>query len=71
MFPWRRVSHFLSHIVSTGPSTKYDFRPVTQRFGETGEFDPRVWHGSRQNNKKRYKSRGKEVDTVGGVKVES
>lgn len=51
--------------MSTGLSTKSDFRPVTQRFGEIGEFDPRVWHGSRQNNKKRHKSWGKEVDTGG------
>ena len=51
--------------MSTGLSTKSDFRPVTQGFGEMGEFDPRVWPGSRQNNKKRHKSWGKEVDTGG------
>lgn len=39
--------------------------PFTQEFGETGKFDPGVWHGSRQNNKKRHKSRGKEVNTGG------
>lgn len=52
--------------MSTGLSTKSDFRPVTQGFGEIGEFDPGVWHSSRQNNKKkRHKSGGKEVDTGG------
>ena len=50
--------------MSTGLSTNSDFRPITQGFGEIGEFEPRVWQGSRKNNKKkRHKSRGEEVDT--------
>lgn len=66
VFPWRQRSHFLSHITRPDLSTNPDFRPpFTQEFGEIGKFDPGVWHGSRQNNKKRHKSRGKEVNTGG------
>lgn len=59
--------------MSTGLSTKSDFRPVTQGFGEIGEFDPGVWHSSRQNNKKKkgINQGEKRLTPVEGVKVES
>lgn len=52
-------------------SPKSDFCPVIQDFGEFGEFDPRVWHGSRQNNKKRHKSWEKRLTPLGSVEVKS
>ena len=58
--------------MSTGLSTNSDFRPVTQGFGEIGEFDPRVWQGSRQNNKKKkgINHGEKRLPQAGGVSAE-
>ena len=58
--------------MSTGLSTNSDFRPITQGFGEIGEFEPRVWQGSRQNNKKKGINHGeKRLTPAGGEKAES
>ena len=58
--------------MSTGLSTNSDFRPITQGFGEIGEFEPRVWQGSRKNNKKKSINHGeKRLTPAGGEKAES